>query len=175
MLKTSRLLLLMVVPVVLFATCLFMISAANALISTERASSTHAVVALVHQPTGMVDLRWNPGTEQLTVSLSLTGLTPSSIHPASIRQGNCQAAGAILFALKPVVVNALGVGSSQMVLDHVTNGIPVAGWSVDVLNGPQLTSADHVLPVACTTISNTRHRTSVLFDFNPTTAFDQSK
>lgn len=136
-------------------------------------SETNTTVVLVHQPTGTVDLHWNPGTEQLTVTIHLNDLTPLSTHPAHIHQGTCQTAGAILFALKPVVANTLGVGTSQTIIPHVTNGIPARGWSINVHEGPQLASSDQSLPIACTAIGNVRHRPSVLFDFNPTTADQQ--
>ncbi|MBA2392824.1 MAG: hypothetical protein H0V70_08760 [Ktedonobacteraceae bacterium] len=161
----------LLVPMILFATLLTACtSVVPARISTgNRASGTKATVALVHQPIGTVDLRWNAGTGHLIVTIHLSGLTPSSTHQAHIHQGTCQATGAMLFALKPVMTTPLGVGTSRTVLDHVTDGIPVAGWSVTVYNGSQLTSADQLMPMACTAIGNVRHRSSVLFDFNPAT------
>ena len=161
-----RFLLPMVLFAILLAVCIFVVPVGN---SMRRVSETKTTVVFVHQPTGTVDLHWNPGTEQLTVTIHLNDLTPLSTHPAHIHQGTCQMGGAILFALKPVVANTLGVGTSQTIIPHVTNGIPARdglSMSTKVLNWRhQIT-----VPIACTAIGNVRHRPSVLFDFNPTTA-----
>jgi hypothetical protein len=135
---------------------------------------TSTIVGLVHQPTGTVDLRWNPSTTQLTVTIQMSGLTPSSTHPAHIYQGTCQMIGGILLSLHPVVTNAVGVGISQTVIPTVTNGVPVSGWAIAIQNGPDLTPADQVLPIACVTIHNPRFRHLFHSDLGPTIAADQN-
>jgi len=135
---------------------------------------TSEVVVLVHQPTGTADLRWNPETTQLTVTIHLSGLTPLSTHPAHLHQGTCQTLRGILFVLHPVIANAVGVGTSQTVLPALTNGVPVSGWALVIHNGPDLTDADQVVPIACVTIQNPRFRHLLHADLNPTTAADQN-
>jgi hypothetical protein len=136
---------------------------------------TSATVVLVHQPTGTVQLSWNPNTSVLAVTLHLTGLTPLSSHPAHIYQASsCQVGGPMLFALHPVVADATGVGTSTT--DISTNGIPRAGWIVNVQNGPGLASTAQSLPIACVAIHNYAriHGLLVLrYILDPTTAADQ--
>jgi hypothetical protein len=141
---------------------------------TIRPPLTSAVVALVHQPTGTADLNWNPETTHLTVTVQMSGLTPSSTHPAHIHQGTCQTMRGILFVLHPVVANAVGIGTSQTVIPDVTNGIPFSGWTLAIQNGPGLTNADQVLPIACVTVHNPRFRHVFRYDLNPTPAADQN-
>jgi hypothetical protein len=135
---------------------------------------TSEVVVLVHQPTGTADLNWNPETTQLTVTIQMSGLTPSSTHPVHIQQGTCLTMRGILFALHPVVANAVGVGTSQTVIPAITNGVPVSGWTIAIHNGPSLTHADQLLPIACVTIRNPRFRHVFHYDLDPTTAANQN-
>jgi Cu/Zn superoxide dismutase len=137
-----------------------------------------ATVPLLHQPSGMVDLSWKPDTSQLTLIISLSGLTPSSIHPAHIHQGTCKNGGSMLYTLHPLVANAVGVGTSQTTIPGVASGIPTAGWFVNVHNGPGLASAAQFLPIACVDIHQYSHGFHSLQTWHyllaPTTAANQN-
>src|SRR5947209_15031309 len=66
----------------------------------------HASASLRHTPFGSALLKWDPGTENLTVTVSLVGLAGNSTHPAHIHLGDCDDNGSILFPLNNVVANA---------------------------------------------------------------------
>jgi hypothetical protein len=60
------------------------------------------------------------------------------------------------------------------VIPEVTNGVPVSGWALVIHNGPDLTDADQVVPIACVTIRNPYVRQVLHADLNPTMAADQN-
>lgn len=121
--------------------------------------STRVHVPLVHEPTGFASLQWDSSTHQLKATLTLTGLAPSSTHPAHIHAGNCKANGAIVYTLNNVVADAAGKGTSTTVISNVSSGIPShQSWSINVHDGPGLTPADQFTPIACGNIEHVTHR-----------------
>jgi len=124
-----------------------------------------------HHPTGTAILSWNPNNNMLVVTLHLTGLAPGSSHPAHIHQNpSCKESGPVLFPLHPVVANAAGVGISITSIEN-THGIPSTGWSINIHNGPHLTSPGQSLSIACITIHNHSHIHGLLvlhYIFSPT-------
>ncbi len=173
---------LLILPIVLLAVLLAACSQSilpggnTASVSSGEDAMTNATVALAHQPVGTVVLSWNPNTNVLAVTLRMTGLAPLSSHPAHIHQApSCQAGGPVLFALHPVVADAVGVGTATTSIDS-TNGIPRTGWIVNVHNGPGLTPTVQSLPIACVAIHNYArvHGLLVLrYTLDPTAAADQ--
>jgi hypothetical protein len=145
-------------------------------VSSGKGAMTNATITLVHQPTGMVTLSWNPNTSVLVVTFHMSGLAPFSSHPAHIhRSTSCQIGGPMLFALHPVVADATGVGTSTTYIS-TTNGIPRTGWIVNVHNGPDLAPTAQSLPIACVAIHNYSrvHGLLVLrYVLDPTTASGQ--
>ncbi|HTK09616.1 MAG TPA: CHRD domain-containing protein [Ktedonobacteraceae bacterium] len=115
---------------------------------------TMTTVNLTHAPYGSASLKWDPGTEALTVTIELTGLAPNSTHPAHIHKGGCTSNGAVIYPLNNVVANASGRGTSSTTIAKVAQGIPMNGWSINVHNGPNLSPAEQFLPIACGNISN---------------------
>jgi hypothetical protein len=67
----------------------------------------------------------------LTVKLALNGLQPNSTHIAHIHKGSCEAQGAVLYSLNPVVADASGKGTSTTVIPNVSS-LPVSGWYINV-------------------------------------------
>ncbi|HLZ61626.1 MAG TPA: CHRD domain-containing protein [Ktedonosporobacter sp.] len=133
--------------------CLLTIAASS---PAARASSgsTQASADLDHTPVGSTSLKWDPGTEQLTVTIMLTGLAPKSTHPAHIHKGDCSINGPILFMLNDVVADAAGTATSTTTIADVEGGIPASGWYINVHNGPGLKPADQFTPIACANIMN---------------------
>jgi hypothetical protein len=135
---------------------------------------------LTHSPTGSAKLSWDSEDHKLTVSVSLTGLAPSSTHPEHIHAGTCTSMpmGPIVYTLNPVVANAQGVGSATTVIEDVEHGIPANGWYVNVHNGPQLTTDLQSRAIACGNVYNTHtskdHEQSVSLQLVKTTAPDEA-
>src|ERR1700751_318689 len=79
-------------------------SAATASTSTTPAASTTsaATVSLRHVPTGDATLAYDTAAKTLTVEIRLTGLAPSSSHPAHIHSGLCEKQGAVLYPLNAI-------------------------------------------------------------------------
>jgi hypothetical protein len=88
---------------------------------------------LVHLPKGTATLSWNPTSHALTVSISMTGLSPNSSSPAQIQQGACDNGGPVVDPLNPVAADAGGKGTSQTTLSdaNVAQGMR-HDWSIGV-------------------------------------------
>lgn len=104
---------------------------------------------LIHQPVGTTHVMWSAQTQTLTVHAQMTGLAPSSSHPAHLYAGTCSDLGAVIFPLQAVVANAAGEATSTTAIEKVAGGIPAGGWSVVVHNGPALSPAVQADPIAC--------------------------
>lgn len=146
--------------------------------SSTATMSTQAQVTLAHSPIGTSDLTWNATNQTLTVKLALSSLAPNSTHPAHIHTGDCTSNGAVLYPLKPVIANSLGVGTSETTITGVKDGIPAKSWSLNVHNGPGLSPDIQFAPIACANIANSTTSTtsnqSVHLTFESTTAANES-
>lgn len=127
-------------------------TAASTSTSTSATTTTNASATLKHQPQGMATISWDPASKGLTVKISLTGLAPSSTHPAHIHSGSCANQGAVVYPLQNVVADAHGVGTSTTTIKNVTTLSP-SGWYLNVHNGPNLTPSDQFLPIACSDLT----------------------
>src|SRR5437660_12841176 len=87
------------------------------------AGATHATADLQHTPRGTASLHWQASNEELTVTITLFGLAPSSTHPAHIHAGDCDDNGPIIYPLNNVVANAAGDAHVTTVIPDVENGI----------------------------------------------------
>ena len=116
-------------------------------------SPHNVMIQLKHSPVGTTELAWDPNSHKLDVKISLTGLAPKSSHAVHIHAGSCEADGAIVYPLKPVVVDAKGVGSSETVVENVQDGIPATGWYINIHNGLSMAAIEH-MPISCGNIAN---------------------
>jgi len=134
-------------------------------------------VTLNHSPVGTSDLTWNAANQTLTVKVALTGLAPSSTHPAHIHAGDCSSNGNIVYPLKPIVADSLGAGTSETTITGVKDGIPTKGWYINVHNGPNLSPDIQFAPIACANITNpttsTKNNQSVHVTLEGTTAANE--
>jgi hypothetical protein len=153
----------------------------TASVTTKGATlQTQAQATLSHTPVGTSDLTWNATSQTLTVKIAMSGLAPSSTHPAHIHAGSCNSNGAIIYPLTPVVANNMGVGTSETTITGVKGGIPASSWSINVHNGPNLSSAIGSTPIACTNVTNptltpsTTSNQSVHLTFGGTSAPNES-
>lgn len=126
--------------------------------ATHAAGTSHASQAtatLRHEPQGMATLTWHPAGATLTVTLSLTGLAPSSAHTARLRCAACSPTQAgSLVALDTVTADQFGDATSTTTIPGVAQGIPARGWVIDVLNGTTLTDSQAAVRIATGDISN---------------------
>jgi hypothetical protein len=127
---------------------------------TATSSTTSAVARLQHMPKGMAMLDWTPNHNTLAVQLTLTGLAPSSTHPAHIHMGSCAKQGGIMYPLPNVVADKYGNATMKTDIANVKGGIPAIGWFINVHNGPGLSPADQYQPIACGDIVNPHPSTS---------------
>ena len=131
--------------------------AASSHAASARASgggSDHAFAQLRHTPFGTATLKWDPKSEDLTVTISLVGLAGNSTHPAHIHVGDCDDNGPILYPLNNVVANSAGDAHTTTVIPDVEGGIPASGWYVNVHNGPTLATPAQAIAIACGNVHN---------------------
>src|SRR5690242_10506976 len=126
------------------------------------ASATPSAVGyalLLPQPGGPATLTWDPGhSNTLTVSLSLTGLSPATpgsykvaAYPAAIIAGNCQQPGNTVHDLKAVNADQYGAATSTTTIADVAGGIPAKGWSIALYSA---SAANQQTLLACAPILN---------------------
>lgn len=97
-------------------------------------------VMLQHQPRGEAKLAL--AGNKLTVTVTLSGLAPNSVHPAHIHgMGNCSSNSPVIHPLSNVVADATGSANVTSTVNGVTS-IPATGWYVNVHNGPTLNPQD---------------------------------
>ena len=116
--------------------------------------SAHAFARLHHTPFGEANLKWDPKSENLTVTISLVGLAGNITHPAHIHLGDCDDNGPILYPLNNVVANAAGDANVTTVIHEVEGGIPASDWYVNVHNGPTLATPAQAIAIACGNVHN---------------------
>lgn len=110
---------------------------------------TNAHAKLDATPTGSASLTWDKATQQLSVSLSLTGLTPGASYTASLEQGTCKNASAasLVDALTGITADTHGNGTSQTSVANVTSRIPHSGWFVAIDQGSTMLACGAVRDV----------------------------
>jgi hypothetical protein len=122
-------------------------------------NASQAVGVLTHAPRGTAALLWSQTSQTLVVTVVLSGLTPNSIHPDAIHNGvggGCTSSihGAVAHGLNPVNADSAGNGTSVTTISDVSQGIPGAGWYIDVHNGPYLADSTQQERIACADIIN---------------------
>jgi hypothetical protein len=130
-------------------------SAGTTSTSTTASTTSAATVSLRHVPTGDATLAYDTAAKTLTVEIRLTGLAPSSSHPAHIHSGLCEKQGAVAYALNNIQADARGVADSVTAVPNIKEGgIPDAQWYVNVHNGPNLTPDAQFEPIVCGDVAN---------------------
>ncbi|HET9999517.1 MAG TPA: hypothetical protein VFQ36_01405 [Ktedonobacteraceae bacterium] len=110
-------------------------------------------------PYGYAFLVWNPRTQNLVVTLNLTGLLPNSVHPSHIHQDSCASMGPIVYPLNDVMADGHGNAFTTTVIPDVA-GIVASGWCINVHHGPGLTTPARMASIYCGNIANTSPTTS---------------
>jgi hypothetical protein len=119
-------------------------------------SAAHPLAKAATTPTsrGSIYLVWAPGDKSLIVKIDMLGLTPGSLHPAHIHTGSCAHSGRVLYALANLKADANGAASVTTTIEHVPGGIPASGWSINIHQGPTMSSHNGAAVIACANISN---------------------
>jgi hypothetical protein len=93
------------------------------------------------------DAQLKLASETLSVTLSLQGLAPGTIHAAEIHNGGCGNQGKILYTLKPIVADKTGKGSATTVIPGVSS-VPES-WYLTVHQTTDLTTQTGSDPIVC--------------------------
>lgn len=83
---------------------------------------------------GHAMLTYNPATQQLTVSISMSGLPAGSLHAAHIHTGSCQVQGPVAYMLPDLKADAAGVAFEKTTIT-VNSPPPASGWYLNVHDG----------------------------------------
>lgn len=153
---------------------------------TANATQAHAILTLItsspkidvtHQPVGAADLKWDTENRTLDVTINLTGLAPSSSHPAHIHKGTCANDNGVLDPLKDVKADTNGIGTSTTTgIAGITKDLLTKGLFINVHNGPTLSPSVQKHPIACVSIPQfdlSKDKSQTL-TFKATDATDQS-
>ena len=84
----------------------------------------------------------------LTVTVTLSGLEPNSMHAAHIHKGSCESQGAVIYPLDNVVADASGNANVMTTVNNVSS-IPSSGWYVNVHRTTALSTQTGFDPIAC--------------------------
>jgi Cu/Zn superoxide dismutase len=85
---------------------------------------------------------------QLTVKITMSGLTPNSAHAAHIHVGSCTNQGAVVHPLTNVTADGNGNAMSSTTVAGVTS-IPSAQWYINVHGSTNLNTQTGFDPIAC--------------------------
>lgn len=88
-----------------------------------------------HGPSGNAKLKWNPRSQELTVTLQVSGLQPGSSHAAHIHAGACSAVGKILHPFQDIVADKAGNATLTTTIYKQAGGIPPTGWNITLHKG----------------------------------------
>lgn len=101
--------------------------------------------------TGLTTIVAVPGS--FSVTLRLTGLPSGSNHVAHIHRGSCAVNGSIVLALSPVLADSAGNGISTTAFSQDFR-VPAEGWYANVHTGPDLSTPQNALALACADLRN---------------------
>jgi len=92
------------------------------------------------------------GTGSFTVSIKLTGMTPSSSHISHVHTGSCAKNGGVAYALTQVIADSAGVATAT---STVPTGylVPAGGWYVNVHHGPDFSAPANGPSISCGDLS----------------------
>lgn len=102
-------------------------------VSGGQTNATLTFQSTIGQP-GHAQLSYDPATHKLTVSLSMSGLTPGSRHAAHIHTGSCQIQGPVAYMLPDLVADPAGVAFERTTFS-VNSPPPASGWYLNVHDG----------------------------------------
>ncbi len=85
---------------------------------------------------------------KLTVTLSVRGLVPNSLHAAHIHAGSCASAGNALYNMSPLQANAQGNASKTVTFNNVSS-IPASGWAITIHYTNDLSTQTGYNPILC--------------------------
>ena len=117
--------------------------------ATMSSTSGSTTVHLSHMPRGTAMVAYDASSKNLTVTVSATGLAPSTTHYEGIGKGSCTAGKGPLYPLKPLVADRHGVAQTTTVVANLS-GVPSDAF-VHIHTGP--TQADKGRGLACANLT----------------------
>jgi hypothetical protein len=83
-----------------------------------------------------------------TVTIKLTGLTPSSSHISHVHSGACAKPGGIAYPLSQVIADSSGAATVLSIVPAAYS-VPTSGWYVNVHHGPDFTAPANGPSISC--------------------------
>lgn len=83
-----------------------------------------------------------------TVTVKLTGLTPSSSHISHVHNGACAKPGGIAYPLSQVIADSSGAATVVSIVPAAYS-IPTSGWYVNVHHGPDFSAPANGPSISC--------------------------
>ena len=133
----------------------------------HKSSGSAALMTDLQQtPSGSAKMTWNPRSQELTVTLQLSGLQPGSSHAAHIHAGACSAVGKILHPFQDIVADKAGNATSTTTIYNLAGGVPPTGWNITVHQGATAETGT----LLCGDVVNTHRIPSVSVPLHPAPA-----
>ena len=133
---------------------------------SEHHKHTSLMTDLQQTPSGSAKMTWNPRSQELTVTLQLSGLQPGSSHAAHIHAGACSAVGKILHPFQDIVADKAGNATSTTTIYNLAGGVPPTGWNITVHQGATAETGT----LLCGDVVNTHRIPSVSVPLHPAPA-----
>jgi hypothetical protein len=83
-----------------------------------------------------------------TVTIKLTGLTPSSSHISHVHNGACAKPGGIAYPLSQVIADSSGAATVLSIVP-AAYAVPTSGWYVNVHHGPDFSAPANGPSISC--------------------------
>ncbi len=83
-----------------------------------------------------------------TVTVKLTGLTPSSSHISHVHNGACAKPGGIAYPLSQVIADSSGSATVVSIVPAAYS-VPATGWYVNVHHGPDFSAPANGPSISC--------------------------
>ena len=138
---------MLIVPVMAIATVAF-VAAGYPQAAAPVMTPLHAA------PSGQAHMSWDPLSQNLWVTISMTGLDPNTSHLAHIHAGSCGNDRGIVYPLATINADSNGNAYQITEIPNVAKGIAASGWFINVHLGGNASSAVNLTPIACGNIAN---------------------
>ena len=114
------------------------------------------IVPLGNEPSGTVNLSWDPGSKIVTAKLQMSGFTPGSSHAMHIHNGSCAQQGDVLIPFGNVTADDKGVINTAVQSTQPSDTGLAAGTLLNIHLGSVETMGDpgqpSYMPISCADI-----------------------
>jgi CHRD domain len=88
-----------------------------------------------------------------TVTIKLTGLSPTSSHISHVHNGACAKPGGIAYPLSQVIADSSGAATVLSIVP-AAYALPTSGWYVNVHHGPDFSAPANGPSISCGDLPN---------------------